>query len=206
MITVVGNLKGGTGKSTVAFNLALWLLARGRKVFLCDMDPQGTLRDAADVRAELGFEPTLATWGRIPQKPQGEVLVDVGLSDMEAVRNALSRANRILIPVAPSQADVWSTQRFLDIIHDNASTEKPPELVTFLNRADTHPTSRENAEATDALRQLEGVTVLRPRLGQRLAFRRSFSEGLGVFEMEPRGKAARELQALARAVFGDSRT
>lgn len=29
MITVVGNLKGGSGKSTVAFNLAIWLLHKG---------------------------------------------------------------------------------------------------------------------------------------------------------------------------------
>jgi chromosome partitioning protein len=38
-----------------------------------------------------------------------------------------------------------------------------------------------------------------------MAFRRSFSEGLGVVELEPRGKAAKELEALARAVFGSGR-
>ncbi len=205
MITVVGNLKGGTGKSTVAFNLALWLLARKRKVMLCDLDPQGTLRDAADVRLELGYEPELAAWGRIPQKTKDEVLIDVGVSDMDAARMAIERADRILIPVAPSQADVWSTQRFLEMIEEYASAKKPPELVAFLNRADTHPASRENREATEALRELGDLTVLRPRLCQRMAFRRSFSEGLGVFELEPRGKAARELQALARAVFGESK-
>ena len=32
MITVIGNFKGGTGKSTVAFNLAIWLASQGRKV------------------------------------------------------------------------------------------------------------------------------------------------------------------------------
>ncbi len=182
MITVVGNLKGGTGKSTVAFNLALWLIARGRKVTLCD----------------------LPVYGRIPQKPQGEVLVDVGLSDAKAMNGAISRAGRIIIPVAPSQADVWSSQRFMDIIEENASKKQAPEVVAFINRADTHPASKENAEATEAMRELEGLTVLRPRLAQRMAFRRSFSEGLAVFELEPRGKAAREIQALARAVFGET--
>lgn len=203
MITVIGNLKGGTGKSTVAFNLALWLVARKRKVTLCDLDPQGTLRDAADVRAELGFEPSLPVFGRIPQNPQGEVLVDVGLSDSPSMNAAISRAGRIIIPVAPSQADVWSTQRFLDIIGEHASKTKVPEMVAFINRADTHAMSRENMESSEALRQLEELTVLRPRLGQRMAFRRSFSEGQAVFELEPRGKAAQELQALARAIFGE---
>jgi chromosome partitioning protein len=43
---------------------------------------------------------------------------------------------------------------------------------------------------------------LKSRLSQRIAFRRSFSEGLAVFELEPSGKAAAELNALAREVFG----
>ncbi len=42
---------------------------------------------------------------------------------------------------------------------------------------------------------------MKPKLVQRLAFRRSFSEGLAAFELERGGKAAAELDALARAVF-----
>ena len=50
MITVVGNLKGGTGKSTVAFNLSIWV-ATNRNVYtvVYDLDPQATLTDALDI-------------------------------------------------------------------------------------------------------------------------------------------------------------
>lgn len=202
MITVVGNLKGGTGKSTVAFNLGLWLIVHRRGVELCDLDPQGTLSDAADVRSEEGFDPGITVLRKLPAKPHGEILVDVGLSDKESMNQAIKRASRILIPVAPSQADVWSTQRFIEMVDEIHKRGKKPEVLAFVNRADTHPGARENNEATQALKMIEGVKVLRPRLAQRMAFRRSFSEGLGVFEMEPRGKAAKELEALARAVFG----
>ncbi len=41
MLTVVGNLKGGTGKSTVAFNLAVWLAHEQPGVMAFDFDPQG---------------------------------------------------------------------------------------------------------------------------------------------------------------------
>ncbi|MCP5372928.1 MAG: AAA family ATPase [Hyphomicrobiales bacterium] len=201
MITLVGNLKGGTGKSTVAFNLALWLLDHNQRVELCDLDPQATLRDAADVRSEFEYQPALPVAGRIPRDSSGHVLVDVGLSDQAAMHRAIARADRILIPVAPSQADVWATQQFVDIIADVAPKDRKPETMAFINRADTHPGSRENDEAAEALRQLEDVTVLKPRLSQRMAFRRSFSEGLAVFEMEPRGKAAAELMTLAQVVF-----
>ena len=59
MITVIGNLKGGTGKSTVAFNLALWLKIKQGGVTLFDLDPQKTLSDVVDIREEEGYEPDL---------------------------------------------------------------------------------------------------------------------------------------------------
>ena len=204
MITVVGNLKGGTGKSTVVFNLALWLANAEQQVTLCDLDPQNTLRDAIDVRVEEGYEPTVSVFGSIPKKAHGNVIIDIGLSDMDAARNALSRADRVLIPVTPSQADVWATQQFLTII-DESTRANPtkPEIYAFINRADTHPAASENAETQEVLKQIPGLAVMDHCLSQRMAFRRSFSEGLGVFELEPRGKAALELNTLAETLYTD---
>ncbi|MFC1673226.1 AAA family ATPase [Pseudomonadota bacterium] len=201
MITVVGNLKGGTGKSTVVFNLALWLAAAEKPLMLCDLDPQKTLRDAVDVRFEEGFAPSVSVFGALPKKAEGDVIVDVGLSDMGAVKNALGHANRVVIPVTPSQADVWATQQFVSIIEESTQGREKPEVLAFVNRADTHPSAYENAETQDALRLIPGLTVLDHMLSQRMAFRRSFSEGLGVFELEPRGKAATELNTLAETLF-----
>ncbi len=201
MKTMVGNLKGGTGKSTVAFNLALWLANAGRPVVLCDLDPQNTLRDAVDVRVEEGHTPTVSVFGSIPKKSEGDVIIDVGLSKMDAVKKALVLADRVLIPVTPSQADVWATQQFITIVEESTKGKKTPEIFTFLNRADTHPGSRENIETEEVLRLIPGLTVLDYKLSQRMAFRRSFSEGMGVFELEPHGKAASELNNLAKSLF-----
>ena len=52
MITVIANLKGGTGKSTVTFNLAVWLCSRGIELTVIDLDPQRTLTDVAALRLE----------------------------------------------------------------------------------------------------------------------------------------------------------
>ncbi|MEZ5722256.1 MAG: hypothetical protein R3D59_11855 [Paracoccaceae bacterium] len=46
------------------------------------------------------------------------------------------------------------------------------------------------------------MIALPQKLVQRMAFRRSFSEGLAAFELEPGGKAAAELDDLAQALFG----
>ena len=53
-IVVLGNLKGGCGKSTVVFNLAVWLATAGNRPILVDLDPQRTLSDLVAVREEIG--------------------------------------------------------------------------------------------------------------------------------------------------------
>lgn len=207
MITVVGNLKGGTGKSTVAFNLATWLVHRGRTVTLFDLDPQFTLRDVVDVRIQEGFHPRLPQAGdadafkQFTKSLTDEVIIDVSIADRSSMLSAISKADRVVIPCAPSQADVWSTQKFLSIIADEAVVNKRREITAFINRADTHHLVIETQEAEEALSQLSGVKVLSDKLYQRTAYRRSFSEGLAVFELNPHDKAAQEMKSLAETLY-----
>ena len=198
MLTVIGSLKGGSGKSTVTFNLALRLAAAGASVRLFDLDPQATLSDAIEVRKEERYAPPLhlAAAHELGSKPAGLDLVDIGTADMDALKRALELADRVVVPVAPSQADVWSTQRFLRIVHE-ARAGRPVEILAFINRADTHPAVRETGEAEAALDMLRGLKRLPLRLYQRTTYRRSFSEGMAVFELEPSGKAAQEITTLA---------
>ncbi len=204
MITVIGNLKGGTGKSTVAFNLAVWLATNGRDVSLFDLDPQATLSDVAQIREEEEYLPAIKVTNDISKlKPRKnkEILVDVGTADFESMKLALSLADRVVVPVPPSQADIWSTQRFMKIIDEVNEGGKKPEILGFINRADTHIHVRETGEAEEALLHLPGIKLIDVRLYQRTAYRRSFSEGLGVFELEPKSKAAAELNKLASILF-----
>lgn len=205
MITIVGSLKGGSGKSTLTFNLGVWLSMAGVKVQLIDADPQATLTDVIDVRKEEGFDPVLRAYDKRALAPErlkaaDETLIDVGTSDMESLRTALSRCDRVVVPVPPSQADIWSTQRFIQLIA-SVERETPPDIIGFINRGDTHHGVRETNEAAAALVSLPGIRFIKPRLSQRTVFRRSFSEGLAVFELESRGKAAREFLGLAATLY-----
>lgn len=205
MLTVVGNLKGGTGKSTVAFNLAVWLAHDDAGVMAFDLDPQRTLVDVCDVRIEDGFDPTievstdlLELEARVLDTKQSKpIIADISIGNKEAMEKAISLADRVVIPVQPSQADIWSTQRFLKIVLSSIKPGKKPEILGFINRADTHVAIRETSEAEKALQMMPGITPLDVRLYQRTAYRRSFSEGLGVFELDPMGKASKEMQELA---------
>jgi chromosome partitioning protein len=205
MITVVGTLKGGSGKSTLTFNLGVWLAMADVDVQLIDADPQATLSDVAEVRAEEGFEPKLLVRDRAALTPEGlqeheETLIDIGTADMDAVRMAIGLCDRVVVPVPPSQADIWSTQRFVHLVR-SIEREHAPDIVGFINRGDTHHAVRETSEAAAALVSLRDIRFIKPRLSQRTVFRRSFSEGLAVFELEPRGKGAQEFYALTAALF-----
>jgi len=208
VITMIGSLKGGSGKSTVTFNLAIWLKLAGSEVAVVDADPQATLSDVLMVRAEEGYQPTVPRLKVDALKsPEAlgeyeQVLIDVGTASMDNLRQAILVADRILVPVPPSQADIWSTQRFLRFVAVNAG-DRDIEVLGFINRADTHHAIRESDEAAAALISLPGIRYLKPRLAQRTVYRRSFSEGLAVFEQQPRGKGAAEWNALAAALYPD---
>ena len=207
MITVIGNLKGGTGKSTVAFNLSLWVAThRNVHVIVYDLDPQATLTDALEIRTEDGYSPSITPENSVKklgkEGEHSEIIVDIGMSDTVAMKAALKKADRVVVPVGPSQADVWSTQRFLKLVEDACGNSKLPKVYGFINRADTHRAIRETDEAYDALLTLsEKIEMLEPRLYQRTAYRRSFSEGMAVFELDQKSKASQEIEELGKVLY-----
>jgi chromosome partitioning protein len=205
MISVIGNLKGGTGKSTVAFNLSLWIaMNRNVHVVVYDLDPQATLTDALEIRTEDGHQPAIIPNSQLEnldkENEYTEVLIDIGMSDLKAMKQAIRKADRVIVPIAPSQADVWSTQRFISMVVDICGSDMP-EIIGFMNRAYTHIAVRETDEAFAALSTLKNIKMLNERLYQRTAYRRSFSEGLAVFEMDRRSKAAQEVKALGKVLY-----
>ena len=207
MITVVANLKGGSGKSTVVFNLGLWLQTKGQPVAAYDLDPQQTLSDVAEIRREEGYAPPLQVYSGQDHFAEqlhihpGQVLVDVGASNMEAMKQAIAVADRVIIPVPPSQPDVWATQRFLRIAKEAVNGGSLPPMLAFVNRADTHHAVRESDETEEVLTEMPEITLVPYRLHQRTIYRRSLGEGLAVFELSRRSKAVSEFILFAEALF-----
>lgn len=208
MITVIANLKGGSGKSTVTFNLAIWLKMMGEDVVAYDLDPQQTLNDVARLRKEDGTSPEIDVKVisdiDIDEQLGGHsshVLVDVGAGNMNAMKQAIGLSDRVIVPVQPSQPDVWATQRFLKIISEACGDNNQPELIAFINRADTHHAVRESDEAEEALSMLNKFRVIPNRLCQRTNFRRTFSEGLSIFELSEKSKSAEEFEKFAQALY-----
>jgi cellulose biosynthesis protein BcsQ len=93
MLTLYANFKGGTGKSTVVFNMAVWRLEQGHDVTVCDLDPQRTVTDVATIRAEDGIEPVLKVLHKLPTRAKAKGFTEPDprddLSGMDIARKVL---------------------------------------------------------------------------------------------------------------------
>jgi len=120
---VVLNPKGGSGKTTIAINLASYYALRGERPTLMDCDPQGSAarwvrkRQASQARINLisAFERdnrvTRAFQLRIPEGT-GRVIVDTPAA-IEATQmpDLTVSADKILVPVLPSDIDIHACSR-----------------------------------------------------------------------------------------------
>ena len=210
MVIVIGNLKGGTGKSTLAFNLAVWSAYQLRRTLLVDADPQHTAMDLIEVRKEEGHHPMIYGLGADERRLDEEldqiesifenIVVDIAAGDKGAFRAALGAADRLLIPLLPGQADVWALHHVMEVF-DEVRPDRPDlDVMAVINKADTNPQVRETQETEEAVTQLN-IELAPVTIGNRVTFRRSLTEGLGVIEWDTRSKAARELELLAKAVL-----
>ncbi len=210
MIIAVGGTKGGTGKSTVATNLAVLLATSAHDVLLVDADEQGTATDFTAMRNQgrpegAGFTcialkgRALVTETRRLAPKYDHVVIDVGAGDTASQRGALAVADQFLVPLAPRSFDVWTVDKIAALIDEARVTN--PELKAFavLNRADS--AGGENAAAAEIIRTQEVIQLLPVSLGNRKSYARAGTSGLSVVELRPAdAKAAQEVKDLFSAL------
>lgn len=214
MIVVAGGIKGGSGKTTVATNLAVMRAAEGRDVLLIDADDQETASDFTILRNErqpggAGYTSIKLTGAavrtetlRLAGKYQ-DIVIDTGGRDTTSQRAALSVANVYLVPFVPRSFDVWTLEKVAALIGEMRAANQELVAVTFLNRAD--PRGQDNNDAADALRETQELRFIDTPLGARKAFSNAAAHGLAVTELKPAdAKAAEEIMALHRYVFDTS--
>lgn len=197
-VITIAQQKGGSGKTTLALNLAIEAKARGLSVAIVDTDPQGSLGRWFMTRMEAQGEPdlelsTASAWGVAYEVGKLSERFDVVLMDTPPkadsdLRPALRVADLIVVPVAASHVDLWATEGVLDL----ARRERRPALVV-LNR--TKPNTRLNAEIADAAKELDAI-IADSALGNRVAFAEAPGLGKGVGELSRAGKASEEITNL----------
>lgn len=214
MILVLGGIKGGVGKSTMAANLAVLSAVAGRETLLVDADTQGTTMTWAAARAEAsdGGSVPITTIALTGKQARGEllqlakkydvVIVDAGARDSVSQRAALSAASTVLLPFPPRGPDLWTLDAVAETLADIRTINPDLRAIAFVNRADAAGSDNAEAEAAFAEHadQLESAPV---RVGTRKAIAVAHLAGLAACEApRPDTKAVAEIDALYKYVFG----
>ena len=187
--------KGGSGKSTLAANLAVAAEQAGERVFLLELDRQGTLARWIDRRtsetigfdrvgSESALDGALAT---LSGQNFTLAILDTQGNDSPLVTAAIRAADLCLVPTRPTPADLEATQPTLEAIQ---ATRR--RFAFVLNQ--TPPRSSRLNEAAAGLKVL-GV-LAEPSIAQRNDHQDALGSGQGVTEFNPSGKAAEEISAL----------
>lgn len=227
-LIIVGGTKGGSGKSTTLCQLGVMRAYAGKSVCLYDLDKQRSAHRFAQARAGAGIEPPIRSisgyldlkagedpipLGRALIKDMREtathyddVLVDVGGEDNPALRFAMLAADRMAVPLSPSQFDVWALSDLAKVYNDIASS-RPDDFRPVVFPCLVSTLTSERGEF-DAIRDAYGTFAWAPggtMICHRSAYRKAIGEGRGLFDQtRPDPKARSELLGLYRLVFGEN--
>jgi chromosome partitioning protein len=195
MKVVVGGIKGGSGKSTIATNLAVMRSKKGFKTVLIDGDDQKSTTDWA-IQREAYFkkhkkkknELTTVTLEGLKvldfvnrnSKKYDDFIIDVGGRDTASQRAALSIANLLVIPFRPRSFDVWTLTQVRKLFEGAKKVNSGLEACVVINQAD--PRGLDNKTACEIIAEIPHFRGSMAILTHLKAFANASADGLAVIE------------------------
>ena len=215
MILTVGGIKGGSGKTTVATNLACIAATQNADVLLVDADDQETASDFTAVRKEDYPDVPRYTCAKLTGKAvrteileltpkYDHIIVDTGGRDTTSQRAALAVSSLLLVPFVPRSFDIWTLNKVATLVEEIRAVNPTFTAYVFLNRTDPEGQGTENTEAVNMLDEVDGLTYLDAPLGSRKAFGHAATRGLAVTELtghHHNPKACTEIMVLFKHCF-----
>jgi chromosome partitioning protein len=191
--------KGGSGKSTLSTQLAVYAEECGEAVCLIDLDPQASSLAWSQIRGSRVPTVQPAKPAQVPELVAAApklgatlMLIDTAPHTDTGALAAILAANLIICPTQPTLFDIAAlkdTVRLLDL------AERRDRAVAVVNGLPHKGTEAAYDEAVVAVQSL-GLRVAARHIGHRRAFVTAIGKGKGVTEVAKKDEAAREIKEL----------
>lgn len=215
-IILIGNTKGGIGKSTNAVQVAVGRAIQGKDVLLVNADRQSSSSKAIARRDEAGLTPSVT----LVAYPDGEqlrtqvlrqagkyddIIIDAGGRDSSALRHAMMIADVMLVPIAPGNFELDALEdELVPLINEIQASrgDNPLPIYAYLNMAEANKFSSDNLDTRRSIESFPELQLLDLNIVKRKAIAAASTTGLSVREMKNRDfKAVKEIDALMAALF-----
>jgi chromosome partitioning protein len=194
-IVTVGNLKGGSCKTTTSLNVAVAAAGRGIQTVIIDLDPQQSAGKWADQRSgetpavlsgqASRLDPVLREAERLGAEL---VLMDTAAHEPAILKPAIEKADVVLIPTRPIGMELQHIMETATLVAE----QRKPVAVVLCAVPPRAP------ELDEARRFVEKQRIpLAPLIISDLrGYARAVTAAQGVTEREPSSQAAAEINAL----------
>lgn len=208
---LVGGEKGGSGKSCLAQNLAVYFAKEKEAIVLMvDCDPQRTTSDWIQARNSDPSLPAInciQLYGKIRNdllslgQHYDYVIVDCGGQDNLALRAAMSVAEHVIIPLRPKRRDLKTVPHMEDML-STCKMVNPKMLASFvITQCPALPTQAGRILEAKEVCSSYGINVLDSVTYNRNIYDDSEEQGSSVLEIDPSSKAANEMRAIAEELL-----
>ena len=131
---LIANSKGGSGKTTLATNLAGYFASIGKRVMLNDLDrQQSSARWLERSPAVMPIIQSYNSRNKVQFKEPEWIITDspAGFRD-EKLADAVKQADCVIVPIQPSAFDIGATSDFLDRLAEEKAIRKNKTFVALV--------------------------------------------------------------------------
>jgi chromosome partitioning protein len=209
MIISVSHQKGGVGKSTISFNMAIELSKMYDDVTIIDLDVQKTLTKANQIRVNndkaslniIEFDNDEKMIDFLESvKAKQIVIIDSGGFDSSLNRLAIIGADIILTPVTDKTFDLLGLQKYEEILEELSAIQKNTIIShVFLNNI--NPQIKNFEELSEFIISSKHFKLMDSKIRTRVDLPNSSGVGQSIVEYNEESKASQEMQSFISEVM-----
>jgi chromosome partitioning protein len=191
---VLLNPKGGSGKTTIASNLASYFAVSGLKPTLMDLDAQGSstrwlskrAKGQAPIHGIAGYERnsrvTRSFAMRLPLETERLIVDTAAALEAQRLPDITRNATAVLVPVLPSDIDIHAATKCIsDLLLIAKIRREEQRIAVVANRVKKH-----TLVYKALMKFLETLNIpVIATLRDSQSYIRAAETGMGIFEMKP---------------------